>query len=180
MTSSTPPPWPHVHDHAQTVSLTRHAHAGSLRTAHTNPTMAASARLRNEPKGRCGAAAAPTKYRPKHGRTQGRPTEAICAFRTNELSRGTNEPRLPPRSHSEIHERKSDRHERTDARDSHERNAPTAGVAVPVSPWPAPRRRRPRSSPPHACRRRCGAAPWCGRRWTGSPACRRRRPSGPW
>ena len=59
-------------------------------------------------------------------------------------------------------------------------NCPTVGVAVPVSPWPAPRRRRPRSSPPPGCRRRHAAGPWCGHRWTGSPACRRRRRSGPW
>ena len=56
----------------------------------------------------------------------------------------------------------------------------TVGVAVPVSPWPAPRRRRPRSSPPPGYRRRHAAGPWCGHRSTGSPACRTRRRSGPW
>ena len=38
------------------------------------------------------------------------------------------------------------------------------------NPWRARHRRRRRSSPPRGCRGRCGSAPWCARRSTGSPA----------
>jgi hypothetical protein len=95
-------------------------------------------------------------------------------------ARGTNEPTLAPCHYSKPQERKRNRHERTDAREWHERIVQTVGVAVPVSPSPARRRRRPRSSPPPGYPRRHAAGPWCGHRSTGSPACRRRRRSGPW
>ena len=59
----------------------------------------------------------------------------------------------------------------------HQKNPPpppagligTDGVVF-INPWRARHRRRRRSSPPRGCRRRCGSAPWCARRSTGSPA----------
>jgi hypothetical protein len=159
----------------------RLSHPRSIRMAHTNPTTAASTKISKRTR------AAPQRAWRAGGTSSKARTNPRTANRSHPqashkriAARGTNEPTLPSCHYSEPHERKRNRHERTDARESHERIAPAVGVAVPVSPWPARRRRRPRSSLPPGCRRQHAAGPWCGRRWRGSPACRRRRRSGPW
>jgi hypothetical protein len=51
-----------------------------------------------------------------------------------------------------------------------ERRTGRATLALRLNPWRARRSCRRWSSPPRGCRRRCGSAPWCARRSTGSPA----------